>query len=257
MPVSTSYSPVAYLGSSLHHMLVHAPCPTTVGKQDFLSIRFMSMSSRTAKRKAQFISSGFQVQYDTVMASINQHLKDNPEDALPCWTMLSTGMLPRAGPEASPTKSANQDGIKDIPLSRTKLGALSKVFLRAVLQKCDPRLNTETLAKYEQGDPKTIYKLFYLATMSKEGDNIVSHDADCFVSAYSCRYNALGRRLKDIPMSYDGATFPWNTSGVFIMMAGEGPCSLDGDVVTSIMYAGTVQATRGTKIVGSASIYPI
>jgi len=109
------------------------------------------MTARTAKRKAQFISSGFQAQFDAVVASINQHLEDNPDDALPCWAMLSTGMLPKAGLEASPSKGAC-GGLKDSPSSRTRLGALSKTFLRAVLQWCDERLHAETLVKYEQPD---------------------------------------------------------------------------------------------------------
>jgi len=85
---------------------------------------------------------------------------------------------------------------------------------------------------------KVIYKFYYHATMGQESDSISSHCADAFTSAYKCRYEALGKGLKDMPMCGQGG-YPWKTAGVFIMMHGEAPCFEDSHEVTGIMYAGS------------------
>ena len=152
---------------------------------------------------------GISAKLDThLLKKVTDFLKNNPGWLPWVWQVLE-------GVAASGKRCRGD--LAEIPRSRTKIGTLSRQFIRSVLDSMNAGFTTWVWPT-EKTHPKLAYQLFYFATRSCPDTPVPDHHGPRFTTIFVRRAESLGRRLKDFNFSTE-VCFSWQSFGAYSMVA--------------------------------------
>ena len=199
---------------------------------------------RAEAKKSSALDSNNSVTQCEASFKCKNWIDEHPDKVLHLYGMMSLGLCdPKTGAGSSTdlaTSTKAAGGTRNIPHSKTTLGAVSFSHFRAAMLVLEPK--SERWMD-DQFGMELAPELFFFATNTNPGMRVHEHEWSKFIIFYKVRYEALGKKLSGVEVDASLTTFPWHTVGWFTI---DPPAGDDGRV-PSVRLTGTDEVCPVTE----------